>query len=187
MIPVDQSLQKFLPRNHFSWGPESFLKVNVIDAIGLSPYLGSTSSEKMMVKNQHVWAKLQFPPPSADSLSTTVGQQNSLKNATDWILRYDVLSCFKNKKDFRLPRHPHIALPKRKTRSYPTCCRSTCWPANRVEEFMSNSGPCTQDVGKPCEALAFSPKIRHIHRRVCCSFEFEKVEQEFEEEASYQK
>lgn len=59
-------------------------------------------------------AKLQFPPPSADSLSTTVTRKFAKKCQNS-----QISCCHASKKpmisDSR--QHPHIALPKRKTRS----------------------------------------------------------------------
>lgn len=109
--------------NHFCCEPESFLKVHTIDTIGLSPYLSSQHWQKRWAKSDMFQrAKLQFPPPSADSLSTTVTRKFA-KNARIlkyhdvmlWILKCCHASKIKRISDSR--QHAHIALPKRKTRS----------------------------------------------------------------------
>lgn len=95
-----------------------------------------------------------------------------------------MLSCFKKTNDFRLKTtSPHRLA---QTKDQIIAHLLSVHVLARVEEFMSNGQIVHARCGKRHVTLAFSPKIRHIHRRVCCSFEFAKVglRQEFEETKS---
>ena len=81
-----------------------------------------------------------------------------------------MLSCFKKTNDFRLKTtSPHRLA---QTKDQIIAHLLSVHVLARVEEFMSNGQIVHARCGKRHVTLAFSPKIRHIHRRVCCSFEF---------------